>query len=103
MFPPNRTSSPHELLNNLWSSVQRGGAFFSQDARVEQNDEGLYSCLLHYAPGGVPKEVRPALEKYMRGYARASGWTIKSLRFKRSHAVVELAASRAASSLSKKT
>lgn len=89
----------------MWGSVQRGGAFFSQDARVEYNDKGFYDCMMYYAPGGVPKEVRPSLEKYIRSYAGASGWTVKSLRFAKNYACVGVAPraeSKAASSLSKK-
>lgn len=88
----------------MWASIQRGGEFFSQNGRVEYNDKGQYDCMMYYAPGGVPKEVRPSLEKYIRGYAGASGWTVKSLRFAKNYALVGVAPrapSKAASSLSK--
>lgn len=93
------------MLLNMWASVQRGGEFFSDSGRVEQREKGGFDCVLYYAPGGVPRDVRPSLEKYIRSYARASGWSVQGVRFAKTYACVGVlpsSASKAASRASKK-
>jgi hypothetical protein len=102
VYPPKLTSSPDEMLNNMWLSVARAGPVFAENGRVIPREGDDIECVFYLAPGGVSKETRKPLEKYMRGYTRASGWSMKSLRFTNSYAAFVIAPSKALSKTSRK-
>ncbi len=101
MFPPKRTSDPQEMLTNLWASIERGGPTFLPDGRLIPREKN-FECVFYLAPGKMSPDTRDTLSRYIRGYAQASGWTVKWLRFRRTHAAFEIAASKAASRRSRK-
>lgn len=88
------------MLNNLWSSVSRGGEAFAEQARCIPKD-GAYECVFYLTPGGLSPEAKRPLTKYMRSYMRLSGWRMKSMKFTKRYAVFVIATSSAASSRSK--
>jgi hypothetical protein len=90
------------MLNNMWLSVSRGGPVFAEQGRVIPRDGDDLECVFYLAPGGVSKEARKPLEKYMRSYARASGWSMRSMRFTKAYAAFVMAPSKAASKASRK-
>lgn len=90
------------MLNNMWLSVTRAGAAFTEQGRVIPRENNALECVFYLAPGGVSKEVRSPLEKYMRSYARASGWNIQSLKFTKTYAALVMTPSKAASKAAKK-
>lgn len=102
MFPPKPTANPNEMLNNMWSSVTRGGEAFLEQGRIIPRDGDNIECVFYLAPGGVSKEAREPLKKYMRGYARASGWSMQSLKFTPRYAAFLMAPSKATSKAAKK-
>jgi hypothetical protein len=90
------------MLNNMWLSVTRGGEAFREQGRVIPRDGDDLECVFYLTPGGVSKEARKPLEKYMRGYARASGWSVKSLKLTKNYLAFVMAPSRALSKASRK-
>ena len=99
MFPPKRTANPQELLNNLWGSVQRAGPVFTEEARVAQDNNG-HKCSMQLAPGALSEDVRLSLKKYMRSYAKESGWKLSNMRFERGYLAFSIEPSSALSSAS---
>lgn len=90
------------MLTNMWASIERGGPVFLSDGRLIPLGKS-FECVFYLVPGRLSPDTKRALERYLRGYAQASGWTVKSLRFKRSYAAFEIAASKAASRRSRKS
>jgi hypothetical protein len=67
----------------------------------EQGTEG-YLCTLQLAPGGLTPEVKTSMTKYMKAYARASGWRMAAMKFKPGFIQFLISVSKAASSKSNK-
>lgn len=86
----------------MWLSVTRAGEAFTAQGRVIPRDGDALECVFYLAPGGLSKETRKPLEKYMRGYARASGWNVQSLKLTKNYLAFTMAPSKAASSSAKK-
>ncbi len=99
MFPPKPSQNPSEWLNGLWSSLQRGGDHFGQDAHLETTPEGKTAMRSRMARQ-LPKDLQPVVTTYMKQYARACGWRL-NVKFSKGYCVLE-AASSAESSASKK-
>ena len=101
MFPPKRTDNPQELLNNLWGSVQRAGPVFTESANiVPRGDKQM--CFISLLPGELQPEVRRSLRRYMRSYAKESGWVLTDVRFERGYLAFSIEASSALSRTSQK-
>jgi hypothetical protein len=101
MFPPKPTHNPQELLNNLWMSVQRAGPVFTGDANIIPKGD-KQSCSICLAPGTLMHEVKHALRRYIKAYAKDSGWYLSDIRFEKSYLAFSIELSSAASSLSQK-
>lgn len=86
----------------MWLSVSRAGPVFEKQGRFIPRDDRAVECVLYLAPGGVESKVRVHLERFMRGYANASGWSVQSLRFTKRYAALVMAPSRALSKASRK-
>lgn len=99
MFPPKCTANPQELLNNLWGSVQRAGPVFTEEARVMSGSD-VHECSIQLAPGVLSADVRSSLQKYMRSYAKESGWKLSKLRFERGYLAFSIEPSSALSNAS---
>jgi hypothetical protein len=102
VFPPKVTASPEELLTNLWASVSRAGPVFRENGKVIPREGRAVECHFYFAPGGVSPAASIPLAKYMRGYARESGWKVRSLRFTKHYAALVMAPSSAASKAARK-
>lgn len=93
------------MLNNLAQSVGRAGPIFTGNATRSPEGEG-YQFTLQLVPGAITDtplgtRLKKALGQYMRAYARESGWSVKTVSFKRGYVVFAIAASRARSSASR--
>lgn len=100
------TSSATELLNNIFTTVQRAGPVFTGNATLNTDGEG-YHFTLQLVPGAFNKnevglKAQKALGGFLRAYLRDNGWRIKAASFKRSYVELFVAASKAASSSSQK-
>lgn len=99
MFPPKPSQNPQEWLNGLWSSLQRGGFHFGQEAHLELGSDGSIQMKSKMAEP-LPERVRGTVTAYMKQYARACGWNLK-VSFRKGYCELE-ASSRAESKASKK-
>jgi hypothetical protein len=100
VFPPKPTKNPQEWLKALWSSLQRGGHHFGAEAFLEQGSDGSVrmQSKMHEE---LPDSMRPMVKAYMRQYARASGWTLKKLSFRKGYCEIEASSSALSSSSTK--
>jgi hypothetical protein len=89
------------LLNNLWSSVQRAGPLFTDEADIVPM-ENKQMCFIRLVPGHIQAEVRTNLRRYIRRYAKESGWCLTDLRFARGYLAFNIELSSALSSASQK-
>lgn len=88
------------MLSNLWDSVSRAGPAFRKSGAFNEHD-GEYRCLF-YLEGQLAPAVTKALKAYMRSYAHASGWQVRSLKFSKTQASLVIASSSAVSKAAKK-
>lgn len=102
MFPPEETEDPHHWLNNLWFSLQRAGGHLSQNARIFEKEDGACEVIL-YLQERLPNNITRTLSEYIKGYSKASGWTVKSCQIDKGQIVLRACPSSSApSSRSKK-
>ncbi len=70
-----------ELFQGLWESLQRAGEHLSEEAILEEEEQGARAVF-------PLRDVLPAagmrpLRGYIRGYIKAAGWSVKSLRIEK--------------------
>lgn len=96
MFPPKPNDDPREWLDGLWSSLQRAGHHFGNEADIQPTEEGVE--MRAQMNETLPTAMKGPVLDYMKKYARACGWRV-SVRFEKRYALVR--ASRASSNASK--
>ena len=101
MFPPEHTDNPQELLNNLWGVVQRAGPVFTDEANIVPRGD-KQGCFITLLPGQLQPDLRRSLHRFMRAYAKESGWVLADFRFERGYLAFSIEPSSALSRASQK-
>lgn len=82
MFPPKRTTSVTEWLENLLSTLARGGLEINKNIGLDEDDDGKYSVKIKLM-SPIPKEGWEPFKLYANQYSQLSGWKIERVRQER--------------------
>ncbi len=93
MFPPEKTTDPNTVLQNLWGSLQRAAPDqWAQTGYIEpvEYEVETYSVVLLLREPIADKCWDP-INRYVRNYTKASGWAIRSMRRRKDALVLTIA------------
>lgn len=76
-------------MMNVLGSLARGGGQFRQDVLLRQEDQE--TCFTVGYTSAPPEGATKVLPKYLRTYLRMSGWSVRSLRMKKSYFEIKIA------------
>lgn len=76
MYPPKVTDSLEEGIANLVLSLQRGGAHWGNEVQVADRGDGMTRFYIPLVDK-VPESAKSDVVKFVRGYLKKSGWTVK--------------------------
>jgi hypothetical protein len=83
MFPPEKTDSPYELVQNILGSLSRGGGSFRQDVLVDAEEQDLVVTV--GLTDAVPEGAKKPMNSYIRGYAAEAGWRATGLKLHKNY------------------
>lgn len=73
MFPPKITSDPQQLVQNLWSSLNRVGEQFDDQCLMDPVGESGFNVTLKLRDSLTP-DSQAAIRAYVKSYVERSGW-----------------------------
>ena len=79
MFPPSKTDSLTETVQNLWESLNRAGGHFHTEANIVERSEGDLITL--WLTNALPKGSKRLMSAYIKEYIRESGWKAVHIRY----------------------
>ncbi len=79
MFPPKRTASVTKWLEDMLTSLRRGGLEFSWDILLEEPEEGLHDVKVRLLTP-IPRDGWLNFRTYVQQYSFVAGWRVEKLR-----------------------